>query len=182
VHPQPALLVFGGSQGARALNEAMMAAAPRLSTLDLRLTHQTGEADRERVEAAYRAAGLGDARVRSFIDDMATAYAEADLVLCRAGAMTLAEVTVCGRPAILVPFPFAVDDHQTANARAVAEAGAAIHLPQPELTPERLVGLITELFADRGRLATMAARAKALGRPDAARAIADALLEEVARV
>jgi UDP-N-acetylglucosamine--N-acetylmuramyl-(pentapeptide) pyrophosphoryl-undecaprenol N-acetylglucosamine transferase len=175
--------VFGGSQGAKALNDAMLAVAPALkkSGLGLRITHQTGAAERERVEAAYRAAGC-TAEVLGLIDDMAQAYRDADVVLCRAGAMTLAELTVCGRPAILVPYPFAVDDHQTANALSLATVGAAIHLPQKELSPERLGAILTELAAHPDRLVAMAAAAKALGKPDAAADIAAFLTREAADV
>jgi len=177
----PQLLVFGGSQGARALNEAMMAAAADLKSAGFRIVHQTGEADSERVEAAYAEAGL-EADVRPFIHDMASAYREADLVLCRSGAMTIAELTVCGRPSVLVPYPFAVDDHQTANARTLADTGAAVFLPQTELTATRLVELLGELLAAPERLSEMAALSRAVGKPDAVRDIADALEQEVSRV
>lgn len=177
------LFVFGGSQGARAINMAMIAAAPHLARLavPLRILHQTGSADRDRVEAAYNEVGLA-AEVVAFIDDMAAAYAKADLVLCRAGATSIAELTVCGRPAVLVPFPHAVDDHQTVNARTLAAAGAAIHLPQSELGPVKLAGLLAELAGDRVRLAEMAAASRAAGKPQAVVEIADALQEEVGRV
>jgi UDP-N-acetylglucosamine--N-acetylmuramyl-(pentapeptide) pyrophosphoryl-undecaprenol N-acetylglucosamine transferase len=183
-HMPRRLLVFGGSQGARALNEVMMAAARRLHAAPLAISvfHQTGEADRQRVEDAYQQAGLDGARVTPFIDDMADAYRDADLVLCRAGAMTLAELTVCGRPAVLVPYPYAVDDHQSANARTLAETGAAIHLPQAELDANRLVELLVELLVDEPRLRAMAARSRAAGKPDAVRDIADALALEVSCV
>ncbi len=193
------LLIFGGSQGARALNEAMMAAAPLLAARgpELRIVHQTGKVDQERVERAYREAGLGGidrtarctvgtvstvgtvGTVVAFIDDMASAYRQASLVLCRAGATTIAELTVCGRPAVLVPYPFAVDDHQTANARTLSDAGAAVHLPQTELSAERLVALLHELAADPARLRVMAAASLAVGKPEAVGAIADALEQEV---
>jgi UDP-N-acetylglucosamine--N-acetylmuramyl-(pentapeptide) pyrophosphoryl-undecaprenol N-acetylglucosamine transferase len=169
----PRVLVFGGSLGARALNEVMMAAAKKLAALDLSFVHQTGEADCARVQAAYRAAGLARATVVPFIVDMAQAYRDADLVVCRAGATTVAELTVCGRPSILVPYPFAVDDHQTAHARLLASAGAAVHLPQGEMSADGLVTLVTQLTADGARLVSMAARARELGKPDAAAHIAD---------
>lgn len=176
------VLIFGGSQGARALNEAMMAAAPALAEASLRILHQSGAADEARVRDAYAQAGLAHAEVRAFIDDMATAYREAHLVVCRAGATTVAELTVCGRPAIVVPYPYAVDDHQTANARTLADTGAAIHLPQSSLTGETLVNLLLELSSDVERLKQMAARARTAGKPDAARAIVDALEAEVQHV
>jgi UDP-N-acetylglucosamine--N-acetylmuramyl-(pentapeptide) pyrophosphoryl-undecaprenol N-acetylglucosamine transferase len=174
----PRLLVFGGSQGARALNEAMMAAAADLRAAGFRIVHQTGEADCERVKVAYENAGL-EADVQPFIYDMANAYRDADLVLCRSGAMTIAELTVCGRPSVLVPYPFAVDDHQTANARTLADAGAAVFLPQTELTAARLVELLSELLGAPQRLSDMAAQSLAAGKPDAVRDIADALEQEV---
>ncbi|HET6343897.1 MAG TPA: glycosyltransferase, partial [Myxococcota bacterium] len=125
---------------------------------------------------------LTGARATAFIDDMAAAYREADLLLCRAGASTLAEVTVCGRPAILVPFPFAADDHQSANARTLAQSGGALHIPQDTLTADGLLTLLQELTQDPARLRKMAACSRAEGKPDAVRAIADTLEQEVARV
>ncbi len=172
------ILVFGGSQGARALNEVWVEIAPRLSELGWSVTHQTGKADAERVAAAYRAGGATVA-VLPFIDDMADAYRNADLVVCRSGASTIAELTVCGRPSILVPFPFAVDDHQSANAQVLAQAGGAIHVPQSELSAERLIREIQALGP--ARLAAMASAARAQGKPSAVRDIADAL-QEVSRV
>ena len=178
------LLVFGGSQGARALNEAMMELAPMLVAEGVPLTvvHQTGEADLKRVGEAYRSAGLEEALVVPFIDDMAGAYASADLILCRAGATTIAEVTVCGRPMIMVPFPGAVDDHQTKNAKAVEEKGGGICLPQSELCAAGLMALLRELIGDGTKLMTMASSARALGKPQAGVDIADALEKEVKRV
>lgn len=173
----PRLLVFGGSQGARALNDAMIAAAPLLigRGSGWRIVHQTGRTDYERVEHAYRVAGVRNIRVQAFIDDMATAYEEADLVLCRAGASTTAELTMCGRPAILVPFPAATDDHQTANAVVVAESGGFVHLPQSQLTPDHLVDVLESLLNDGERLSQMAAAAHAMGTPQAVANIADAV-------
>jgi UDP-N-acetylglucosamine--N-acetylmuramyl-(pentapeptide) pyrophosphoryl-undecaprenol N-acetylglucosamine transferase len=173
------LFVFGGSQGARAINEAMMALAPRLKELNLTVRHQTGEADQQRVRDAYLAAGVTDAQVSAFIDDMASAYRDADLVVCRAGATSIAELTVCGRPSVLVPFPGATDDHQTANAKALESTGAAVHLAQSPALADDLFRLLSEL--DGNRLSTMAKAAHDVGRPHAASAIADAL-EEVRRV
>jgi UDP-N-acetylglucosamine--N-acetylmuramyl-(pentapeptide) pyrophosphoryl-undecaprenol N-acetylglucosamine transferase len=176
-HRPMRLLVSGGSLGATAVNQIMMAAAPDLARLGLPIVHQTGQADAAKVEAAYRAAGLA-ATVMPFIDDMAKHYADADLVLCRAGATTVAELTVCGRPAVLVPFPFAIDDHQTANARVLHDAGAAIHLPQRELSVVRLLEVLRELSQDPQRLASMAGAARALGKPEAAARIADVISAE----
>jgi UDP-N-acetylglucosamine--N-acetylmuramyl-(pentapeptide) pyrophosphoryl-undecaprenol N-acetylglucosamine transferase len=145
------LLVIGGSQGARALNEAVPAAL-----------QQTLEVAR----AAYARCGV-DARVEPFIDDMAAAYAWADLVVCRAGASTIAELTAVGCAAVLVPFPAAVDDHQTRNGEYLSEAGAALLIPERELSAQRLSALLTELAADRPRLLAMALAARARAQPAA---------------
>ena len=178
------LLVLGGSQGAHALNGAMMQAAPLLaqSGMRLRITHQTGSKDAAQVRASYAQAGLQDCSVTPFIDDMAQAYQACDLLLCRAGATTLAEVTVCGRPSILVPFAAAAGDHQTLNARVLEQAQAAVCVAQSQLTGARVVALLGELGADPPRLRQMAAAAHGLGRPNAVQDIADVVLREVARV
>ncbi len=173
------LFVFGGSQGARAINEAMMQLAPRFKELNLKVRHQTGEADQQRVRDAYLAAGVTDSTVSAFIDDMASAYRDADLVVCRAGATSIAELTVVGRPSILIPFPGATDDHQTANAKALEQTGACIHVAQSPTLADELGKLLAEL--DDDRLNAMAKAAHEVGRPHAASAIADAL-EEVRRV
>ncbi len=166
----PVLLVFGGSQGARAINETLIEALPGMEHLRGRLTiiHQTGEANLEAVKSGYRQAGWDDSEVVPFINDMASAYARAHLVLCRAGATTVAELTACGRPAVLVPFPFAAGDHQSLNARALAEKGAALLLPQEDLTAERLATLLSETLLERNLLRSMSGAAKSLGRPGAA--------------
>jgi len=166
----PQLLVFGGSRGARAINDAVCAALPLLKA-EVQIVHQTGSEDRVQVDAAYKAQGRASARIEAFIDDMAGAYRQAQLVVCRAGATTLAELAAAGRPAVLIPYPHAAGDHQTANARAMAEAGAAVLLPQQELNAERLASLVNELLADRSRLTAMAAAARAQAKTDAARAI-----------
>ncbi|MDY0000688.1 MAG: undecaprenyldiphospho-muramoylpentapeptide beta-N-acetylglucosaminyltransferase [Polyangia bacterium] len=170
------VLAFGGSQGARFINETLMAAAPKLARMPIELTHQTGEADHARVQEAYRAAGL-EAEVLPFIDDMAARYSASDLILSRAGATTLAELAIVGRPAILVPFPFATHNHQELNAREVERAGAALCCPQPTLEGDRLVEILGELEADPDRRSRMAAAMRALGRPEAARQIVDGLEE-----
>ena len=176
VDGDPTLLIFGGSAGARAINEAMLGTLPLLSVFRdrLRIVHQTGAEDLERVRAGYREVGWESAEVVPFIKDMSAVYARTHLVLCRAGATTIAELTACGRPAILVPYPFAAADHQTANARALAHKGAALLLPQEELTPPALACLIGDLLDDRGRLRTMAEIAHSLGR----RGAADLILKE----
>lgn len=178
------VLVFGGSLGAKALNDAMIAAAPRLAgfTPAVTVVHQTGSADFERVRAAYDAAGVTAVTAQPFIHDMAAAYRDADLVVSRAGATTVAELTVCGRPSILVPYPFAVDDHQTTHARQLEAEGAAVHLPQTELLAQRLLSLLAELASDPARMERMAAAARALGKPDAAARIADLVGTEARRV
>jgi UDP-N-acetylglucosamine--N-acetylmuramyl-(pentapeptide) pyrophosphoryl-undecaprenol N-acetylglucosamine transferase len=164
------VLVVGGSLGAKALNEAVPQAIARIPpALRPRLTHQAGSRHLDALRAAYAAAGV-DAETTGFIDDMAQAYAQADVVVCRAGATSVAEIAAAGVASVLVPYPHAVDDHQTTNARLLADAGAAVLLPQSQLTPERLARLIGE--HDRARLLDMARRARALGKPDAAQAVA----------
>ena len=166
------LLVFGGSQGARQINDAMVEAAPRLPREGFAIFHQTGEADRERVAGAYAAAGVA-ARVVAFERDMPARYAESDLALCRSGALTVAELAMAGLPALLVPYPFAADDHQSANARAVAEAGAAIVLPTRPLSTDELLRLLADLAARPEQLVAMSAAAARLARPDAAAQIVE---------
>jgi len=166
------VLVVGGSLGAHALNACFAAAAPDLARLPLALVHQTGPADLEAVQDAYARAGLR-AEARPFLDDMAARYAWADLVVCRAGATTLAELAIAGRPAVLVPFPYATHDHQTLNARAFEEAGAARCQVQSELDPARLVALLAALHADADGRRAMAGAMRRLGRPTAAAEIAD---------
>jgi len=171
--PAPAagftLLAFGGSQGARRLNEALADAAPALRAAlpELRVVHQTGAADRDAVAARWAAAGVA-ADVVPFIDDMGAAYAAADLVVCRAGATTVAELTALGKPAILVPYPFAADDHQRANAEVLEARGAAVLLLDRDCSGARLAAAVLALANDRPRLRAMAAAAKRLGVPDAA--------------
>jgi UDP-N-acetylglucosamine--N-acetylmuramyl-(pentapeptide) pyrophosphoryl-undecaprenol N-acetylglucosamine transferase len=174
------LLVFGGSQGAHAINMAMVAAAAELVALGsrLRLTHQTGDRDLEMVRAAYGQSGL-EAEVGAFFDDMARRIAEADLIVCRAGATTLAEITAAGKPAILVPLPTATDDHQRKNAEVLAAAGAAQVLIQSEMTARTLAQRIIALADDGSARARMAAAARALAHPDAARVIVARALELV---
>jgi UDP-N-acetylglucosamine--N-acetylmuramyl-(pentapeptide) pyrophosphoryl-undecaprenol N-acetylglucosamine transferase len=167
------LLVVGGSLGAQALNESLPRALALLEPRP-RVVHQAGEKHIEALRAHYAAARV-EGELVPFIDDMARRYAEADLVICRAGAVTVAELSAGGMASILVPFPHAVDDHQTANARFLADQGAAILLPQTELDPERLAGLIREL--DRPKLLDMARKARALGKPDAAKVVAQRCME-----
>lgn len=161
------LFVFGGSQGARQINEAMMEIAPRLAELQVEIFHQTGEADRERVAAAYSAAGV-EAAVAAFEYDMPARYRWADLAVCRAGALTVAELELAGLPSLLVPYPFAADDHQRANAEALAEAGAGRCLEAKPLDVDGLAATLTELLQQPDELARMSAAAGALARPRAA--------------
>jgi len=176
------VLVFGGSQGAHAINMAMVEAAARLAAggPHLRVTHQTGERDVDVVRAAYGQAGL-QADVEPFLYDMGRRLGAADLIVCRAGATTLAELTAAGKPAILIPLPTATDDHQRKNAEALAASGAAEVLLQSELNGASLADRILALAADRARRRQIAGAARALARPDAATAIVDRALELVAR-
>jgi len=166
------LLSFGGSRGAHAINEAWIGALPRLADLQLTITVQTGEQDRERVAEAAARAG-GDAEVLSFLDDMPERLAAADLVVARAGATTVAELTAGGVPSILVPYPFAADDHQRANARVLADAGAALVIDPDELDAGRLAAAVRTLAEAPAQLNRMARAAASLGRPDAAARVAD---------
>jgi len=168
------VLVFGGSQGAHAINVAMVEAAARLAAAEPRveITHQTGERDLEMVRDGYRRAGL-QARVEPFLYAMDREMTSAHLVVCRAGATTLAELTACGRPSILVPLPTATDDHQRKNAEALVRQGAAAMVEQRGLTGDRLGAEILALAGDAGRMRRMGDAARRLARPDAARAIVD---------
>lgn len=181
-HDRPHVLVFGGSQGAHALNMRLVEALPHLSDLRTRLTitHQTGPRDREAVERGYQATGF-EPDVREFITDMSSAYASADLVVSRAGATTLAELTVCQKPSILVPFPFAADDHQVVNARSLVEAGAAVMIEERDLTGERLASEIRSILTNPERRKQMARAASRLGAPQAAREIIDVCADLVSR-
>jgi len=175
------LLVVGGSLGARGLNTRMLEALPHLGALRERMdiVHQTGTADLEMVRAGYAAAGVA-AEVVPFVDDMSAAYARASLVLCRAGATTIAELTICKKAAILVPFPFATDDHQAVNAAALVEAGAALMFRESELDGERLARELRRLADEPETLQRMERAAGHLGRPEAARELVDLCAELVA--
>jgi UDP-N-acetylglucosamine--N-acetylmuramyl-(pentapeptide) pyrophosphoryl-undecaprenol N-acetylglucosamine transferase len=181
-HGRPHVLVFGGSQGAHALNMRVIEALPHLADLRerVRFTHQTGARDREQVEQGYRACGF-EPDVREFINDMSAAYAESDLVVCRAGATTLAELTVCKKPAILVPFPAAADNHQVKNAQSLSAAGAAVMIEERDLTGELLAHEIRSILASPERRGAMARAAGRLGSPQAAKEIADVLTDLVRR-
>jgi UDP-N-acetylglucosamine--N-acetylmuramyl-(pentapeptide) pyrophosphoryl-undecaprenol N-acetylglucosamine transferase len=170
----PALLVFGGSQGARAINQAMIRALPELMkrTPGLRVIHQTGERDYNEVQAAYAQVGI-PAEISKFIDDMPGFFARADLVLCRSGASTVAEIAAAGKPAIFVPFPLAADDHQRRNAEALERAQAAVVLEETRLDEVWLVDTICALLDFPRRLESMSKAARAMAHPDAAKDIAE---------
>lgn len=168
------LLVFGGSQGARRVNQCAVEMLKSLRGMEgeLGVIHQTGAADLEWVRAAYRELPF-EAEVLPFIEKMDEAYARADLVLCRAGAATIAELTVFGKPAILVPYPYAAYDHQRLNAEALRDRGAAEMILDRELEGENLAALVRDFYRDRARLSSMARAAGRLGRPEAAEKIVD---------
>ena len=180
--PDFTLLVSGGSQGARAINEAVVETVRILkeSGREFKLIHQTGTADFETVKRAYEEMGQ-PARVEAFIQDMDRAYLAADLVVCRAGALTLAELAALGRPAIFIPLPTAANNHQEENARALVEAGGAEMILQPELTPALLADRVGRLADDREKLIDMGRAAAAISRPDAAEKICDICAEFVRR-
>ncbi len=177
------ILVVGGSQGARAVSDLVTAAAAALlaASVDFALVHQTGSTDLDRIGERYRALGLdGRVEVKAFIDDMATAYSQADLVVARAGALTLAELAIAGRPAILIPLPTAADDHQRKNAARFASASAALVLDQATVRAEDLAAAIAGLAKEPTKRAAMAAAMRGLARPRAAQDIVDRL-EALAR-
>lgn len=171
------LLVLGGSRGARAINQVLPQTLASMSAAERPLVrHQSGEPDLAETRAAYADQGV-EAEVSAFIEDMADAYGWADLVLCRAGALTLAELCAAGVGSVLVPFPHAVDDHQTENARFLASGEAALVVPQNELTQSNLQALLQELLGDRQRLMHMAVAARDLSRPDATERVVNYCLE-----
>jgi UDP-N-acetylglucosamine--N-acetylmuramyl-(pentapeptide) pyrophosphoryl-undecaprenol N-acetylglucosamine transferase len=168
----PTLLVFGGSQGANAINQAMIQCLPELvkQIPNIHIIHQTGERGFGDAQAAYQQAGLS-AEVSPFITDMPAFFARADLILCRSGASTVAEITSAGKPAVFVPFPRAADDHQRVNAQALERAGAAVVVEETKLERVWLADTIAALLSDPGRLQRMSAAARKLAHPDAARDI-----------
>jgi len=172
------LLIVGGSLGAARLNSVVPFALARLgSSVHVDTWHQAGERGIDAARRAYAEAGVS-ARVMPYIEDMAEAYAWADLVVCRAGALTVSELAAVGVGAILVPYPAAVDDHQTANARYLADEGAALLIADRDLTPERLATELATLCAGRGKLLALAERARLLAQPGAVAALADACVEQ----
>jgi UDP-N-acetylglucosamine--N-acetylmuramyl-(pentapeptide) pyrophosphoryl-undecaprenol N-acetylglucosamine transferase len=172
------ILVLGGSQGARGINLALVAAAPELARRipGIDIVHQTGERDLDQVRQGYEQAGVA-ARIVAYVDAVADEMTAADLVIARAGATTLAELAAAGRPAVLVPFPAATDDHQRRNARVVADAGGATVIDETQLSGPALADVVEGLLRDPGRLAGMSEAMRKLARPDAAARIVDRLLE-----
>jgi UDP-N-acetylglucosamine--N-acetylmuramyl-(pentapeptide) pyrophosphoryl-undecaprenol N-acetylglucosamine transferase len=180
--PPHTVLVVGGSQGARALNQCLVKSLPLFhsrGSRNLRIIHQTGEADYNAVRAAYGNEWAGS-EVCAFIDNIAEAFSRADLIICRAGAATIAELAAAGKASILIPYPSAADQHQLHNARALERAGGARVIEQKDLDPDRLVDQVIGLLGDSCKLAQMEQRAKGLANPQAAVRIAD-LIEELCR-
>jgi UDP-N-acetylglucosamine--N-acetylmuramyl-(pentapeptide) pyrophosphoryl-undecaprenol N-acetylglucosamine transferase len=178
---RPRLLVLGGSLGAQALNQIIPQALARLDG-DMRpqVRHQSGQRTYQLAQSAYAEAGV-DAELTEFISDMAEAYSWADLVIARAGALTISELAAAGLGSILVPFPHAVDDHQTRNAGYLVNNGAAVLMPQSELNPDALSALLNDLLTDRRKLLDMAQAARKQARPEAAERVGQACLEECKR-
>jgi UDP-N-acetylglucosamine--N-acetylmuramyl-(pentapeptide) pyrophosphoryl-undecaprenol N-acetylglucosamine transferase len=176
------LLVFGGSQGSRVLNDAMAGALLFLARVKdtLEIVHQTGPNELPKVQAAYQQSAFANARVVPYLDPIANEIAAADLVVSRAGAMTIGELAALGRAAILVPFAAATNNHQELNARVVEAAGGAGVIPEAELTPERLAAVIAEVLADPDRVERMGRAARTLASPDATKTIVD-LIERIQR-
>lgn len=177
------VLVFGGSQGAHSINIAVVGALPLLAPKKEKLafTHQTGERDLDEVSRGYVVAGFADAEIRPFIHEMADYFQNADVLICRSGATTVAEVAAAGKAAVFVPFPFATDDHQRKNAEAFRDSGAARMIAQTELTPERLARELIDLVEHPELIAEMEVASRARGRPDAAERAVDLIQEVVTK-
>lgn len=173
------LLIVGGSLGAKALNEAVPHALAKLG-IKLRIRHQTGETMHAVTKTLYDSLGI-EAEVVAFIQNMAESYQWADLVVCRAGAVTLSELAAAALPSILVPFPYAIDDHQTANARYISDAGAAVLLPQNQLTPQQLAQQLRKIIQSEECISKMSAASLSLAMPDAARKVAEICLIEAGK-
>jgi UDP-N-acetylglucosamine--N-acetylmuramyl-(pentapeptide) pyrophosphoryl-undecaprenol N-acetylglucosamine transferase len=172
IEPPFRILIFGGSQGARAINAAMAEALPFISGYDIGITHQTGESDFEKIRASYAAASV-DADIRAYISNMVDEFGRADIIISRAGATTCAEIAAAGKASIMVPLPTAADDHQRKNAEAMQKHGAVRVILQKELSGQRLAAEITELIRDPGVIRQMGVAARTMARPDAARATVD---------
>jgi UDP-N-acetylglucosamine--N-acetylmuramyl-(pentapeptide) pyrophosphoryl-undecaprenol N-acetylglucosamine transferase len=171
------LLILGGSQGAKAINDAVVAALPQLLDARVNILHQTGAADEARIREAYVKAGADPSCVHGFIEGMAKAYAWADVALCRSGASTIFELAATGTPSVLVPFPFAAHDHQRVNAEHLANLGAAVLIAQKDLSAQTLADTVAGLLGDTARLASMSRSARTFARPEAASLIVDGLEE-----
>jgi UDP-N-acetylglucosamine--N-acetylmuramyl-(pentapeptide) pyrophosphoryl-undecaprenol N-acetylglucosamine transferase len=177
-HSEPRIFVCGGSLGATKVNDIASNALIALAkSATFTIVHQTGAADADKIRARYADAGVS-AEVHAFIDQMAQQYLQADVIVSRAGATTVAELAIAGKPAILVPYPFAADNHQEINAREMADAGAALMYRQADLTPEILAETLRDLLADPDRRAKMGSAMKSLARPGAAATVVDWCLEE----
>lgn len=174
--PPRRLLVMGGSQGARAINSVILASLDRLMNAGVEIRHQAGPTDLERVLAGYRAHGYASDNVFAFIEDVTDAYTWADLVLCRAGATSVAELAAAGKPSVLIPFPHATHDHQRRNALALVEAGAALTVAEKDCPSVDLAGMILGLLHDPATLRSMSAAAYACAKPDAAAVVAREML------
>jgi len=171
------LLVFGGSQGAEAINRSVIEMLPQLSRMkdDIHVLHQTGQRQLEDVKKAYEQSGI-QAEVKAFIVEMAQAYADADLIICRAGATSLAEITAAGKAAILIPYPWAANDHQLKNAQALEAEGAAAVIPERELSGSKLFGVVEDLLRDEKKLKRMEENSLKISKIDAAATIVDACM------
>lgn len=173
----PSILVCGGSLGAKAVNSAVVDLLPTLKDMGCIVHHQTGKADYDRIQSAYAEAGMTNCIVEPFVDDMAAAYAAADLVICRAGATTIAELTVAGKPALFIPFPHATHNHQVHNARYLETKGAAVVVEERELAQTDMNTLVTGLLKDSAKLQSMGQAAKKLGRPEAAANVVSCIMD-----
>jgi UDP-N-acetylglucosamine--N-acetylmuramyl-(pentapeptide) pyrophosphoryl-undecaprenol N-acetylglucosamine transferase len=186
-HAQPGikdhrqLLIFGGSQGAEAINKSVMAMLPPLQKMKdrIKILHQTGLQQMEEVKKAYQQCGI-QAEVTDFIMDMAEAYADADLIICRAGATSLAEITAAGKAAILIPYPWAANDHQLKNAQALEAEGAAVVILEQELSGDKLFGVVENLLQDEKKLRMMEKNSLRISKINAASTIVDACVQLVA--
>ncbi len=182
----PRLLIMGGSQGARAINNGVMACLPALLEAGIEIRHQTGAADYERIREKYREEKAEHVRVEAFINDMQKAYAWADMALCRAGGTSMAEMMAAALPAVLVPLPTATHNHQYYNAKTLEREGAAITLEQKEFAPpdgkpEALSKTVIALINDKAKLSEMSARCRMVAKPDAAASVVDGLVELLKR-
>lgn len=176
---RPNILVLGGSQGAQQLNRVLPRGLSRLQRrLQVNIWHQCGEKHRAETERLYGSLQLDQVRVDPFITDMASAYAWADIAVCRAGALTIAELCAAGLASILIPFPYAIDDHQTANARYLSDAGAALLLPENELTEAGIADLLWQICSAEHTLSELGRKIRSHAWPDAAQAVGSLCLEE----